>query len=269
MERVDRATQNPNQKKINLESWCKGEVGFQAKSFSGVSFDYCLEIQMKTIVLPGLDGTDWLLDPFCAHAPESHDVTVWPLPDTSADYRSLCEHFSDGIRRLGSCHLVAESFSGPLGILLASRHPEVVKRLTLVATFATTPTPWFARFVPWTLLFSLPLPAWVARRYFVGSKGSLIQLLRRAIRQSSRQVLAGRMRCVMNVDVTAELSDLNCKAVYVRPKNDRLVPLDSLTTILNTNPSIAVCELDGPHLILQTQPKEVWKRIVLEYRDAP
>ena len=94
-----------------------------------------------TIILPGLDGTELLLSRFHELAPESHKVTVFPLPDDPmANYGTLCDHFSERFRSFESCHLIVESFSGPLGILLAHRHPETITRLTLVATFASPPT---------------------------------------------------------------------------------------------------------------------------------
>ena len=220
-----------------------------------------------TIILPGLDGTDLLLGPFCQLAPESHDVTVYTLlDDPTADYDTLCDHYSERIRSLDSCHLIGESFSGPLGILLAHRHPETIKRLTLVATFATPPTPFLARSVPWSILYRLPMPTWVARRYFTGPNQRLIDLLKHAIRHTSPQTLVQRMHCLMRVDVTSQLSELECNVAYLRPKHDRLVPRRSLNTIVSVKPSIAVREIDGPHLILQTQPERAWDCILEAHR---
>jgi pimeloyl-[acyl-carrier protein] methyl ester esterase len=221
-----------------------------------------------TIILPGLDGTDLLLAPFCELAPESHDVTVYTLPDDpTTDYDTLCDHYSERIRSLETCHLIAESFSGPLGILLAHRHPEIIERLTLVATFATSPAPFAARIIPWSILFRLPMPSLVARRYFVGQNQSLIVKLKNAVRQTSAQTLSRRMYCMMNIDVTTQLSELNCDVEYLRPTNDRLVPKRSLNTIINANPSVSIHEIDGPHLILQTQPKRAWECILDGHRD--
>ncbi len=220
-----------------------------------------------TIVLPGLDGTNLLLERFRELAPESHDVNVLPLPDDpTADYGTLCDHFADRIHSLESCHLISESFSGPLGILLAHRHPETIKRLTLVATFATPPTPFLAGIIPWSILYRLPMPTWVARRYFTGPNQPLIDELKHAIRQTSPQTLVQRMHCLMCVDVTSQLSELECSVAYLRPTHDRLVPRRSLNTIVNVKPSITVREIDGPHLILQTQPKRAWDCILEAHR---
>ena len=215
---------------------------------------------IPTIILPGLDGTGLLLDRFRELAPETNDATVCALPDNPNDnYQTLCDHFSERVQELESCHLIAESFSGPLGILLAHRHPEVIRRLTLVATFALPPTPLAARFIPWSMLYRLPMPSLVARHFFVGPDHSLAAELKNAIRLTSPQSLVSRMHCLMNVDVTTQLSELNCQLKYIRPKQDRLVSERSLKVITAANPSVSVREIVGPHLILQTRPKQAWE----------
>ncbi len=216
----------------------------------------------SAIVFPGLDGTDLLLGRFAELAPQSQPVSIVPLPDDPRDdYESLCTRFSDQIQKLESCHIIGESFSGPLGILLAHRFPEIVDRLTLVATFANSPTPAIARIIPWSILYRIPMPNFVAKRYFVGSEQPLADKLKFAIRRTSPGTLVKRMRCVMNVDVTSELSQLKCDIKYIRPKFDRLVPMRSLNTIVDTNPNVIAHEIEGPHLIMQTRPEQVWECI--------
>ncbi len=216
-----------------------------------------------TIILPGLDGTGLLLDRFRELAPETHDAIVCALPDNPNDnYPTLCDHFSERVQELESCHLIAESFSGPLGILLAHRHPEIIRRLTLVATFAVSPTPLLARFIPWSILYRLPMPSLAARHFFVGPDENLAADLKNAIRQTSPQALVSRMHCLMNVDVTTQLSELNCEVKYIRPKQDRLVQARSLKSITAANPTVSVRDIDGPHLILQTRPKQAWELLL-------
>ncbi len=66
----------------------------------------------------------------------------------------------------------------------------------------------------------------------------------------------------MNVDVTSQLSELTCQVVYLRPIHDRIVPKRSLVAILKANPMVSVCEIDGPHLVLQSQPRRSWEFLV-------
>lgn len=123
----------------------------------------------STIILPGLDGTDLLLDRFVALAPESISPQVIPLPDDAVDdYQSLCDKLLPKLQEVQPCHLIAESFSGPIAVMLARQFPKYFERLTLVATFADSPIPFIGRFLPWALLVRMPMPLMIAHRYFVG-----------------------------------------------------------------------------------------------------
>jgi len=226
-------------------------------------------MELPIFILPGLDGSDSLLHRFADLAPPNVSVRILALPDDpKADYDCLVSQIS---AMIGStpCHLIAESFSGPIGILLAHRIPEVVSRLTLVASFASAPTPSIARYLPWSLLFRLPMPRFIAKRYFLGSATSLIPNLRAAIRTTSVPTLVQRIRCVMNVNVTDELSEIKCPIDYVRPSKDRLIPDWSFRNLLMINPNIYVIPIDGPHLIMQAKPEETMTAILGRTFESP
>ncbi|QDS97614.1 alpha/beta fold hydrolase [Adhaeretor mobilis] len=214
------------------------------------------------LILPGLDGSDLMLGQFRQLCANDGNATVETLPDDDTmGYPELAVHFSPVIRDLSKCHIIAESFSGPIGILLAARYPEIVNRLTLVASFATSPVPRIASILPWSMIFQLPMPSSVAKHFFVGRCKSLIPVLRSAVRQSAPATLRHRLRLVQNVDVTEELSGLNCHLSYIRPTSDRLIPQRCLDQILDVYPATIVHEIDGPHLILETQPENSWRQI--------
>ena len=214
------------------------------------------------LILPGLDGTDFMLGAFRTFCAEHHRVIIGTLPmDTTNDYAGLADNFASIVRDLPACHIIAESFSGPIGILLASRYPEIVTRLTLVASFATSPVPMIASFLPWSLIFRLPLPSVVARNFFLGQTESLIPVLRDAIRHNKPSILRHRLGLVQNVDVSHDYSELNCQLLYVRPMRDRLVSQKCVDKLLALNPKTLVLEIDGPHLILETQPENAWREI--------
>ena len=217
----------------------------------------------STIVLPGLDGTDLLLDGFIKLAPESHSCRVIALPDDPNDnYESLFGKLLSQLRDYQSCHLIAESFSGPVAILLAHQHPELIERLTLVASFADSPVPFAGRFLPWSLLVRVTIPRMIALRYFVGADREMAAKLIDAIGQTSPATLAKRINLLMNVDVCDELAQIRCPIRYIRPTGDRLVPQRCVDKIANVNERVAFREIDGPHLIMQTRPAQVWSAIV-------
>lgn len=218
---------------------------------------------ITTFVFPGLDGTGLLLDTFKEAAPPSHRVTVLRLPDDPTDdYDSLCDHFSDTISGVDRCVLIGESFSGPLVVLLARRFPEIVIQVVLVASFVKSPTPLIASAIPWNWVFRMPLPAWLARMFLLGqSDDGLVAKLQHTIGQTSPQTLARRVRLVMGVNVTAELRQLKCPVIYVRPHQDRMISANDVLAILNQGDHVFVKNIDGPHLVLSTHPIEAWNLI--------
>ncbi len=230
--------------------------------FSGISRSVMETI--TTLVLPGLDGTDLLLDRFGRLAPPTYDVTVLTLPDDPmAGYSELCDHFSETVASAGKCILVGESFSGPLAVLLAQRHPGVVNHLVLVATFVVSPVPFVARWIPWSLFFRFPLPSFAARRFMLGPcDDGLVGLLQRAVCTVSSRTLARRMRAVVEVDVSVQFRQLTCPVTCIWPTDDALVPGRCVTTMLELREDVISKPIVGPHLILQTQPEQAWKHIV-------
>ena len=214
------------------------------------------------LILPGLDGTDQMLGKFRGLCAGTCQAEVLTLPsDASLDYPGLAEHFAPIIQQHAGCHVIAESFSGPIGILLARKFPECVSRLSLVASFATSPVPRFAAFLPWSLLFRLPLPSMIAKQFFVGKTTTLIPALKSAIKQNSVAVLQQRFKLVRTVNVLAELAEISCQLSYFRASDDRLVPRRCLDQILQARPDTTVHEIEGPHLILETRPDACWQQI--------
>lgn len=216
----------------------------------------------RFVILPGLDGGDAMLAEFARLAPDGVEARVLSLPDEPRDdYDSLAVAMASRIRPFAPCHLIAESFSGPLGILLASRYSELVDGLTLVASFATSPLPRIAKGLPWSLIMRVPMPLVIASRLFVGGDRELANALRAAIRRTSPATLARRLQCVMDVDVRSELAGLRCPLHYLRATQDRLVSLRAAKVIREVNAAATIIELEGPHLLLQTRPREAWEAI--------
>ena len=106
---------------------------------------------LDTLVLPGLDGTTRMLFKFHDLAPVTHNVTLLELPSDRSTYEEFAEHFASTLSRGRQCVLIAQSFSGPLAAMLASRHPESVACLILVASIVTSPSSRVSRCVPWSL----------------------------------------------------------------------------------------------------------------------
>ena len=112
---------------------------------------------MHTVIaLPGLHGSTALFEPLGAHCPDDIALQTHELPsDVPASYDELEQLIAARLPDEPFC-LVAESFSGPLAVRLASSGR--VKALVLCATFVQPPLPWVARALPWRALLSVRPP---------------------------------------------------------------------------------------------------------------
>lgn len=216
----------------------------------------------NVLIFPGLDGTDRLLQPFREAAPECASVNVLTLPDNpAADFSGLVRHFDHLFDDRTDCMIIGESFSGPLSVMLAKRHSRVVKHLVIVASFLTSPLPWFEPFVPWRFLFRLPIPS-LAASWLIGIHQGLIPELKEAVRDQSAVTLARRIELISRIDVENEFRELTCPVTYLLPTQDRLVSSRHAGRMKELKPDMRICELEGPHLILQTRPAASWKKIM-------
>lgn len=214
------------------------------------------------MLLPGMHGTGDLFGPFVNAAPASFAPVAIELPPMGA-YDELALALEPRLPRDGRCVLVAESFSGPLAIRLADRHPDRVSALVLCNSFAAAPRPGVLRYLPWSLLFSVEPPAFVVRHVLVGedAPSALVAAVRRAVSSTSVSVMTERVRAVLSVDDAATLRNLRQPVLDLRGTDDRLVPTRAADLVRSTRPDAVREDIPGPHLLLQARPAEAWRVI--------
>ena len=217
----------------------------------------------KFFLLPGLDGTGKLFEGF-GDAIESSNTTILSLPtNAEQNYDSLVGELSPAVAKSSNAVLIAESFSGPIAVKIAARHPGSVTAIILVASFVTPPVPMVARLVPWSIVFRLPVPAFAARWLMVGATATdeLVQTLKSSVSEVPAMILAQRIRELTSLDARKELSVVQCPALYLRPTADKLVPARCVRVLREAKADIEFREIDGPHLILQREPVNAWRAI--------
>src|SRR5512138_2251270 len=97
----------------------------------------------RLVLLPGLDGTGDLFAPFI-DALDGYPTQVVAYPaDRAMNYAAHEAHARAQLPRDEDCILLAESFSGPVGIAIAASPPPGLKGLILCASFAVNPLPVF------------------------------------------------------------------------------------------------------------------------------
>jgi len=226
----------------------------------------------RMVLLPGLDGTGALFDDFVCAAPATVRPEVVPLPREPFGYVELVEHLAPQLRLTTDTILLAESFSGPLAVLLAQRHE--IAALVLCNSFVTPPRARALAALTLSPLFHLPLPAAVIRWFLVGANApdALVARIRAAVASVPPAVLAARMASVLRVDVSDALARCSSPIVYLRGSEDRLVPEASANAVVKAaSAPVSLVRIPGPHLLLQAAPRAAWRAIedaVLEPRAA-
>ena len=211
------------------------------------------------ILLPGLHGTTELFDRFVAAAPADITMRAQPLPnELPLDYDALTDWV---IARLppDPVVLIAESFSGPLALLVADRCPRVIA-LVLCVTFVEPPAPSLIARIP-RRIWNVTPPLALIGAFLTGGDRALAADIQRTVRALSGDIIAHRITSALHVDVRAELQRFSKALLCLSATRDWIVPARSAATIRALKPSASFVEIDGPHMLLQTRATESWRAI--------
>jgi pimeloyl-[acyl-carrier protein] methyl ester esterase len=217
---------------------------------------------MKTItavLLPGLDGTGKLFAPFVSAAPQGIRTIVvdYPMSKAPMDVLDRCarERLED------RCIVIAESFSGPIGVRIAS--DDRVQALVLCNSFIRSPISPALGYFAIPPFFGIPIPEFVLRYFLLGRESSpaLVKSVRSALRSLPANVAAHRVRQVLNADERTSFRSLRKPTLYLHGLGDHLVSERSWRELQAIRPDIEVSRIRGPHMLLQAAPPECWTAI--------
>lgn len=209
-----------------------------------------------------MDGTGTLFGPFIEALPQGFDALPVSFPaDRPLSYPELAEFVRMRLPVPEPFVLLAESFSTPLAIQIAAATPQGLKALILVAGFMTNPSyPWLPGFG--ALLVSgrmrLRLPDLVIRRVLLGPAAphALLSDVKKAVLSMSPEVFSSRLRSISSCDSRKALSQVTVPILCVQATKDRVIPPWCLNEMLAIKPEITVAGIDGPHLLLQCEPRQ-------------
>jgi len=226
------------------------------------------------VLLPGMDGTGELFDPLVAalaevSAQSTTHVVRYPV-DRVLGYDELVALVRDDLPPNDPFVLVAESFSGPIGIRIAADPPPNLVGLVLVATFASCPRPMASRLS--ALVSVAPIstvPTVLAAPFLFGrwSTPALREAFSRALGRVAPRVIRERVRAVLSVDVRDALARVELPVMLLQARRDRLVPGDSATDIVRVRPSTSLVPMVAPHLLLQAIPNDA-ARVLADFADS-
>lgn len=226
------------------------------------------------IYLPGLDGTGKLLHRqqdlyedyhvLCESYPQDRAATYEELADTAAKHLAEASGGQPGI-------VLAESFGGAVGLLLALRHAELVERIVLVNTFAYFPKRWLIRLGSWLgpCFPNRPSPAWTRgiRGRFFFSKDILPEE-----RQAWWERTAGvpalamgrRMAMIAALDLRPRLKEITTPTIIIAAPDDRVVPPNAGLELAKLLPHAKVLQPCVGHAAL-IHPKIKIRNILVDW----
>ena len=215
---------------------------------------------LTILLLPGMDGTGSLFEPFAAALGKEFRVQVVGYPATGElGYAELERHVRGHLPKDGPFVILGESFSGPIAVSLAASCPPGLAGIVLCSTFVRNPRPafgWLRHFIGALPVKLAPLPVLDALLLGRFSTPALRSLLGAAMSSVSAQALRSRLRAVLSTDVSEKLGAVRVPSLYLLATHDRVVPASSLRHIQDVLPTVWVEPIDAPHFLLQAAPAE-------------
>jgi pimeloyl-ACP methyl ester carboxylesterase len=214
---------------------------------------------MTTLVLlPGMDGTGELFQPFVAAInPHLKSIVVSYPGSVPLGYEDLLGLVRDKLPVDDEFFILGESFSGPLAVALAAHAPPNLRGLILCASFVRCPLPWPAIWKPLTYLLPIGvIPTGILSLPLLGRSGNLEarRQLSSALAKVHAHVLRARLRAVLTVDVREQAAAVKVPFLYLQASADRVVPRSASASIRQVAQGLQVFELNGPHMLLQISP---------------
>ncbi len=207
-----------------------------------------------------MDGTGSLFDPFLKLLPGYVRPMIISYPThLPMSYEELAAHARAKLPRSEPYVLVAESFSGPIALLLAAEADRNLRAVTLVASFASTPFGARGRLIarlPWRIIFLFLPPLRVLRWLLMepSTPKELVGAVQRAIKCVAPMVLASRVTAALVVDLAKRALDSPVRLVCLNPDRDRLLGTEASRRLSGLSPGIESFTIPGPHLLLQCVP---------------
>lgn len=211
----------------------------------------------KLVLLPGMDGTGELFEAFLSNF--DGDYIVIPLPQSgSQDHAFLANIIKEQLPTQDYI-LLAESFSG--GIipeLLKKSHPHM-KGVIFIASFLSSPNQFLlsiAKLLPIKTLASATLST-IFHKFFFFGQGVSKEFLSKFITVTKSipdLVLKSRLEVMSQQRIPTTTSDK--PSVYIQACSDRLISSQKSGEFIKVFTNIKYIKIEGPHFILQAQPKE-------------
>jgi len=226
---------------------------------------------MTLIILPGMDGTGLLLEPFISALGPDFNVKVVRYPASEAlGYSGLEALARSALPEQGPFLILGESFSGPVAVSLAASCPARLKGVILCASFVRNPRPglaWLKPFIRVLPVASAPMAALSYLLFGTASSSAMRSALTQALALLPASTLKARLRALLEIDVSGKLAALTVPILYLRATHDRAVPRTAAQLVAQLNPQARIVPIEAPHFLLQAAPADA-SRAVADFARA-
>jgi len=215
-------------------------------------------------LLPGLDGTGRLYNRLAADLSDDFDLRIFDYPvDEFGGYEDLAQTLALRLPRDGPFLIVAESFAGPLAVLLAAARPAGLQGVVIAASFLRDPVA-RARLLSRILRLppaSVPPPLPVLEAVLMGGwkDVEVTHELETSLRLVKPYVLKARLMATLQVDVREAFQRITAPVLYLRASRDRLlrggVEKDFAAR------GVRRIDIEAPHFVFQAVPSQAAEAI--------
>lgn len=207
----------------------------------------------KCVLLPGFDGSGTFFTPLLGALRGKAETLVLTYPESGPQsYAALTDRLK--CQMPGEDYvIIAESFAGPLAILLAAQAEVKPKGLILAASFARNPFPLFGG------LFGNALPGMLNDKALPVMEAVLLRpgdhertwKVYQAVSKLSQDILRDRIKAVTTCDVQKPLAQLDMPILYLQGTEDKLVSAAHGALVARTGKHVTLARVPTPHFVLQ------------------
>ena len=222
---------------------------------------------LRIILLPGIYGTGLLFEPLINALPEDYDCRVISYPTHEVlSYSELVHYVAEKIPQDKPFVILAESFAGPLGLMLSEILGENLAALILVCSFVKNPRPWLSK-LAWLVLhdrlLAIPPSRFMAKFMIAGFEvdDEMLALAFAIQKKVLPRVFRSRLQEVMAMDVSECLRSLSIPLLHLYATGDRIIPRSAQRVIARLKPDAISVAIDGPHYLLQTKAEQSVRHI--------
>jgi len=230
-------------------------------------------VMPRLVILPGMDGTGWLLQAFAAALPASLRPLLVRFPvDGCHTYEQVAAFLRAARIDAEPYVLLGESYSSVAAIQWAAANPANLRGLVICVGFATPPVRRPLRAISSLLTYLVPVmpqPRWLVRGLTIGPQtpATVLRQLEKVRATVSASTFAARMRAILHCDARADLARIGVPMLFLHADRDRLVGSDKLKEMRAIQPHADAEIFPGPHLLLEQHSTRAAERVTQFIRE--